>query len=48
MFEAKSAATFLLKLEKGFHEAKHKHPSDAFLMVLEGRLVDGVDFRARI
>ena len=35
------AMTMLVKLDKGFHEPKHTHPSDAHVMVLQGRLVDG-------
>jgi len=38
--EETGAVTALAKFDKGFHEPKHKHPSDNFGMVLEGRLVD--------
>jgi len=34
------AVAALAKLPKGFHEARHKHPSDAHVLVLEGKLVD--------
>lgn len=39
--EETGAATVLAKFEKGFHEPRHKHPSDTFAMVLEGKLVGG-------
>ena len=34
------AVAVLAKFPKGFHEARHKHPSDAHVLVLEGKLVD--------
>jgi len=34
------AVVALAKLPKGLHEARHKHPSDAHVLVLEGKLVD--------
>jgi len=30
----------LVKMDKGLHEPKHKHPSDEDRLVLEGKLVD--------
>jgi quercetin dioxygenase-like cupin family protein len=39
--EETGAVALLGKFDKGFHEAKHKHPSDCYVMVLEGKLVDG-------
>ncbi|MDH5778962.1 MAG: DUF4437 domain-containing protein [Candidatus Bathyarchaeota archaeon] len=39
--EETGAMAVLVKLDKGFHEPKHAHPSDAQVMVLEGKLVDG-------
>lgn len=39
--EETRAMTMLVKLDKGFHEPRHKHPSDADVTVLEGKLVDG-------
>lgn len=35
------AMTVLAKLDKGFNGPEHTHPSDAGVMVLEGKLVDG-------
>ena len=34
------AVAALARLPKGLHEARHKHPSDAHVLVLEGKLVD--------
>jgi len=39
--EETGAMAVLGKFDKGFHEPKHKHPSDCDVMVLEGKLVDG-------
>ena len=39
--EETGAMALLGKLDKGFHEAKHKHSSDCDVMILEGKLVDG-------
>ena len=39
--EETGAMTLLAKFDKGFHEPRHTHPSDADVMVLEGKLVDG-------
>ena len=39
--EETGAMAVLVKLDEGFHEPKHTHPSDAHVMVLEGKLVDG-------
>jgi mannose-6-phosphate isomerase-like protein (cupin superfamily) len=33
-------ATLLFKVDKGFHEDKHKHPSDCDWMILEGKMID--------
>jgi len=38
--EETGAMALLAKMDKGFHEAKHTHPSDAHELVLEGKLVD--------
>jgi len=38
--EETGAMALLGKFDKGFHEPKHAHPSDVFVMVLEGKLVD--------
>jgi len=38
--EKTGAMTGLVKVDRGFHEPKHKHPSDEDRMVLEGKLVD--------
>jgi len=32
--------TGLVKVDRGFYESKHKHPSDEHRTVLEGKLVD--------
>jgi len=34
--EETGAVTVLSKFDKGFHEARHKHPCDCFITVLEG------------
>jgi quercetin dioxygenase-like cupin family protein len=39
--EKTGAMALLAKLPKGFHQSEHTHPSDAHVMVLEGRVVDG-------
>ena len=38
--EETGAMALLGKFDKGFHEPKHKHPSDCDAIVLEGKLVD--------
>jgi len=38
--EETGAMAVLGKFDKGFHESKHTHPSDAHFVVLEGKLVD--------
>lgn len=39
--EKTGAMALLGKFDKGFHEPKHAHPSDAVVMILDGRLIDG-------
>ena len=39
--EETGAMAALGKFDEGFHEPRHKHPSDVDVMVLEGKLVDG-------
>ena len=38
--EETGAMAVLGKFDKGFHEPKHKHPSDVHFIVLEGKLVE--------
>jgi quercetin dioxygenase-like cupin family protein len=38
--EETGAIALLGKFDKGFHEPKHIHPSDAHVIVLEGKLID--------